>query len=108
MADLKNEFEQALRAAQLNISNFEPPSALKATADASTSIPVTIDIEAVKAELATFSAKELTKALFDTITALAQENARKEIDSQQLVQKISSLQTQVTELQAVLARNGLA
>lgn len=108
MSATKKQFEEAMKQAQLNIADFEPNSSLPDSSDGSSQGEVTVNIQAVKEEFATKAASELTAALYDLIKEMGKEGAKSEIDTQQIIQKLSNLETQLQAIQAILARNGLS
>lgn len=103
MADPKKELESALKAAELRIANYTPPS----MPDPSGTASGTIDMNAVKEEFAAKAAQELTNAVFDIFVKMIQDGAKKEIDTQQIVQRLNTIQTELTSIRAILTRNRL-
>lgn len=108
MSVTKKQFEEAMKQAQLNIADFEPASSLPASSNGASQGEVTVDIQAAKGEFAAKAASELTAALFDHIKEMAKDGAKSEIDTQQIIQKLSNLETQLQAIQAILARNSLS
>lgn len=108
MSVTKKQFEEAMKQAQLNIADFEPNSSLPNSSGGSSRGEITVDIQAVKKEFASKAASELTTALFDHIKELVRDGAREEIDTQQIIQKLSNLETQLQAIQAILAKNSLS
>lgn len=104
MDSTKKLLEEALKKAELNISNYVPPSSIS---NADSGAPQ-VDLQKIKEEYAAKAASELTNALFDLLARMIQEGVKKELDTQQLSQKLSSVQAQVTALQEILRRHGLS
>jgi hypothetical protein len=104
MDSTKKHLEEALKEAELNIANYVPPS----SNSNSTSGDSGVDIQKIKEEFAAKSANELATALFDSLTKMIQEGVKKELDTQQLNQKVSSLQAEVAAMQEILRRNSLS
>jgi CHASE3 domain sensor protein len=104
----KNLLEDALRRAEENISNFKPQSAQTPPNAGDQENPVTLDIEAIKKEVAANTAKELTSAIYEVLQQMISEGAKKELDAQQLAGKIGTIESEISSIQAILGRNGLS
>lgn len=108
MSVTKKQFEEAMKQAQLKIANFEPTSSLPASSKSTSQGEILVNIQAVKEEFAAMAASELTAALFDRIKEMVKNGANEEIETQQIIQKLSNLETQLQAIQAILTRNSLS
>lgn len=104
MNSTKKLLEDALKKAELNISNYVPPSSISDTESGNSQV----DLQKIKEEYATKAASELTAALFDLLLKIIEDGVKKELDTQQLSQKLSALKADVSALQEILRRHGLS
>lgn len=102
---IKNDLQVALDAAELRINQFRPPSIGSDPPQEGT--PFHPDITQIQREVATKSALERTNALFDVLMHFITQGASDEINRQQLMQKISRIETRLDTLEQVLTRNHL-
>lgn len=97
---VKNDLKAALEPAELRIAQYQPPAA---GADPPPDPPTgnyRVNIQDVQRQFAQKSAQERTDALFDFLVNLITQGSSDEIGRQQIIQKITNLETRLAALEA--------
>jgi hypothetical protein len=103
---IKRDLNVALKQAELRIVQFKPPAA---GADPPPDPPnpnFHVSISEIQEQVAEMSAKERTDALYDFLIHLIAQQTSDEINRQQILQRLSNLETRLNNLEMGMARSG--
>lgn len=103
----KKDLLDTLLPAELNIAKFQPPSANPSTPANPNTLPPPPNLEKIQQEIAEKTAQERTEVLFDFLVALINQVCKDEIDRQSIITIISSLQQDISTINAILSRHNL-
>lgn len=92
---VKNDFQTSLTAAELRIAQYEPPAS-NARQGQNPTGTYQVNLQDVQRQFAEKSGQERTDALFDLLVRLITQGAADEINRQQLLQRITNLESRLT------------
>ena len=102
---VKQDLQEAMNPVEFRIVQFQPPAA--AITQGNSSNPnFRINIPEVQRQVATKAATERTDALFNFLVLFVPQVVNDEISRQQLVQRITNLESRLARMETGLARTG--
>jgi len=102
----KEDLQQALEPAELNIVRFQPPATVINQNSQNTTPTAVINIPEAQRQVAEKAAQERAGALFDILVDMITQYASNEIARQQLAQRLSNLEQRVQILESTTVTSG--
>lgn len=103
---VKRDLQDSLNPAELRIVQFKPPAAGADPPPDPPNANFHVSISDIQVQVAEKSAQERTDALFAFLERFITQSTNDEISRQQIVQRISNLETRLTTLESGMVRSG--